>query len=415
MSYGQKYPFEALTSHITRSNANYHAVFGALQEWSKSTANSVDVTLNSNVPPYFVTYSIPTKSSMRSGANSASEFSGSVAINDIICYTSVAALQGQVLSYAFNVSVQASEWDVVIEYTDLSRDVVARRGAASGAIMSGDYRTSATKLVKGVFVQAKAAYTGVSAKLVCGVRESLPATPYSRSTAFFQSSDFRQWPYDRGAIWSGLKVPVSRDLTLGPATPQKYSAAMVFDHASSDVKSVNFIRYDGPDLDQGLCIYLPVMSGGVLPSDNYTFEFHFSIYPTLGYTGTAEPTLTANKSHIYIYNVPNMDCFSSIPPMARLGQNRVLSYKVNEGNITVPNKPTNWYVKVAFSANMGKWMIVNLNQLPDHVLLPTGFVDPVNGTLGAYQSSRLPTYQDPFGAYTLTQIDASTRNWESLI
>ena len=414
-TYGQKFPMEALTSHITRANANYHAVFGALQDWSSSNSGTVDVTLNSNVPPYFVTYSIPTKAAMRAGANSGSDYNGSVSINAVICYTPVAALPGQLLSYAFTVDPIGSEWDLVVEYTDSTRDVMATRTGSSGVVMSGDYRPSPSKLVKGVYASSRSAHASVTAKLVCGVRESLPKTPYARSTAFYSTSDYRQWPYDTSALWAGISPPIARDTTLSTSMLQAYSAAMVFDHAHADVHTVNFIRYDGPDLDQGLCLYLPVMSGGMAPADNYTFEFHISIYPTLGYTGSAEPSLTANMAHVYIYNVPNMDCFSSIPPIARLGQARTTSYRVSEGDITVPNKPTNWYVKVAYSANMGKWMIVNLNQLDDHVLSPGGFVDPVNGTFGSYQSSHLPTYQDPFGAYTLRTVDVSGQSWENLI
>ena len=72
----------------------------------------------------------------------------------------------------------------------------------------------------------------------------------------------------------------------------------------------NIINDDGPDVDQGLCILLPVTimdEHNVThdPADGSMLEFLFNIWPNHKYDGRAVNDLIINKSQIYVYSVPD--------------------------------------------------------------------------------------------------------------
>ena len=422
MNAAQSFPFEFLASHMIRNNANYHAVFEALQEWNTTSFASVDVTLTTETEPYFVTYTIPSKNAIISGSvmSGGIEYSTTPTIqqpNSVNAFVAVNAMPGDMVSYAIEFfGFGGTDWNMVVQYVDLSTQVVSTFSASTGiSTYSNTFQASGIKVIKGVYITPLNQSIGASLKVVYSIKESLPNTPYVRSTGFYQTSNFRQWPFDQSSIWNATNY--ATDTTIPQSQAQKYSASMIFDHTNSNTKTINFIKYDGPDLDQGLCIYMPVKSNGTKPTDAYTLEFHISIYPTLGYTGNQVQDLVFNKNQVYFYSIGNLDCMQSAEPSMKIGMGRTCNYQVTTANITIPQKPTNWYVKFQYSTQMDQWVLVNINQLDDHVLIGSvGFVDPANGnqTVG-YETTNLPTYQDPFGAQTLVRATASNSPWWTAI
>jgi hypothetical protein len=306
---------------------------------------------------------------------------------------------------------------VYVEYFDSTVAMIDEIPAGGGGgVYSGEAGTDPLRMVRSIHVSPFGGDAGQSSgRVVGGVVESLPTTPYSRSVGMYPTADYVQWPYNVNSMWSSIPRPIVTDYSVAASEPQVYSASMVFDHTHSDVKTVNFIRYDGPDLDKGLCVYLPAMSNGLYPDDGYLMEFHVSVFPTLGYTESVEQVLVANMSHVYFYSVPNMDCYTGSMPVAKVGQARTVGYRVDVGDITVPAKPANWHLKFAFSSHSLRWVLVSIAQLDDHVLCPGGMIDPAQGTLGGYASNNLPTYQDPFGDYAIQPVVGSGTDWSDQI
>ena len=216
---------------------------------------------------------------------------------------------------------------------------------------------------------------------------------------------------------------------------QAYSAVMVFDHTRQDIaKTVNFINYDGPDLDKGLCIYLPVEvnvgDGGVaLPEDGFTYEFYFRIWPRASYNGSTTRDHIINKSQIYVFNalsddgIPDDSCSS---PVAKFSMGRMTNFYMFGENISIPDKPVHYRATFIYNATDKKWHTLDYYQLPDHLFVgPVGFIDPQNPSnldinndaLGninpnaqfiGYETAGFPMFQDPFSNSDLSPYQTTT-------
>lgn len=256
-----------------------------------------------------------------------------------------------------------------------------------------------------------------------------PASIYQRSVESFPTSNFSYWPTDFNKVWE-------EGVTYGPADTgvpvnnrQNYSSVMVFDHTRQDIaKTVNFINYDGPDLDKGLCIYLPVEinvgDGGVArPEDGFTYEFFFRIWPNAQLTGSTTRDHIINKAQIYVYNalnaesVPKDSCSS---PMAKFSMARTTNFYMFGENVSIPDKPVHYRATFIYNATEKRWNTLDYYQLPDHLFVgPVGFIDPQNpsnldinnDTLGntnpdaqfiGYETAGFPLFQDPFSNSDLT-------------
>lgn len=255
------------------------------------------------------------------------------------------------------------------------------------------------------------------------------ASIYQRSVESFPSSNFSYWPSDINQVWEEGTIYGPTDTNIAINNRQDYSAVMVFDHTRQDIaKTVNFINYDGPDLDKGLCIYLPVEvnvgDGGVaMPEDGFTYEFFFRIWPNSQLNGSTTRDHIINKSQIYVYNVLSMD---SIPadecssPVAKFSMGRMTNFYMFGENVSIPDKPVHYRATFVFNATEKRWHTLDYYQLPDHLFVgPVGFIDPQNpsnkdinseaiGNINpdaqyvGYETAGFPMYQDPFSNSDLT-------------
>lgn len=223
---------------------------------------------------------------------------------------------------------------------------------------------------------------------------------YERSTAVFSSSNMSFFPTDITPVWYE-SAPVSEtDDTITIDKRQPYSAVMVFDHTNQkDCKTINFINYDGPDLDQGLCIYLPIQSelvGGeiVEPEDAFTYEFYFRIWPTTKYTAdTVTRDHIVNKAQIYVYNAIDANAVAEnncSTPIAKFSMARMTNFYMFAENVTIPDKPVVYRATFMYSKPQRAWILHDYYQLPDHVFVgPVGFIDPQNPANPDYNSPEL--------------------------
>jgi hypothetical protein len=256
-----------------------------------------------------------------------------------------------------------------------------------------------------------------------------PASIYQRSVETFSTSNFSYWPTDLNKVWEEGTTYGPADTGIAVNNRQDYSSVMVFDHTRQDIaKTVNFINYDGPDLDKGLCIYLPVEinvgDGGVArPEDGFTYEFFFRIWPTAQLTGSTTRDHIINKAQIYVYNalngesVPEDSCSS---PVAKFSMARSTNFYMFGENVSIPDKPVHYRATFIYSATEKRWNTLDYYQLPDHLFVgPVGFIDPQNPSnldinndaLGntnpdaqfiGYETAGFPLFQDPFSNSDLT-------------
>ena len=195
---------------------------------------------------------------------------------------------------------------------------------------------------------------------------------------------------------------------------------MIFDHANPNCKECNIVNYDGPDLDQGLIIYLPVESMQddkiVYPKNGRTFEFLFRIWPNPAYNGHETADLIINKAQIYVYSVPSRNALNCHPaPIAKFSMARLTNFYVFSENIAVPNRPVLIKAKFVYSEEEQTWKTYDYYQLPDCIFLsPNGFVDPSRPSDETYgvETAGFPLVQDPFSNYDLSAVlvDDSFRN-----
>lgn len=236
--------------------------------------------------------------------------------------------------------------------------------------------------------------------------------------AIIDTSNYAEWP-GTTPKWS-FGHNYSTDTAKGANDRQNYSAAMIFDHADPGCKGCNIVNYDGPDLDQGLIVYLPVESvrdGKLMyPKNGRTFEFLFRIWPNPAYNGHETADLIINKSQIYVYSVPSrskLDCHPG--PIAKFSMARLTNFYVFSENIAVPNRPVLIKAKFVYSEEDHGWKTYDYYQLPDCIFLsPGGFVDPGRPSDDTYgvETAGFPMVQDPFSNYDLSpvMVDDSYRN-----
>lgn len=233
----------------------------------------------------------------------------------------------------------------------------------------------------------------------------------------FNTSNYVMWPENEASIW--LK---GNDYS----TSNSYTAKMVFHHASEDVKMCNIINYDGPDLDNGLAIYLPVNdhiigengeSAYMEPPDGATFEFLFRIWPNAAYNGANSADLIINKAQIYVCSVKRSDELDNAKVLAKFSMARLTNFYLWAENVAVPNRPVFYKAKFIYSREANDWRTYDYYQIPDHMFLsPKGFVDPSlrndgtgdsYGSSGEYsgvQTAGFPLMQDPFGGLDMGAI-----------
>jgi len=228
--------------------------------------------------------------------------------------------------------------------------------------------------------------------------------------AVFDTSNYAEWPSPTPKWIMGHNYYT--DTSKDASELQNYSAVMVFDHASENCKQCNIVNYDGPDLDQGLAIYLPVESTVndtiVYPKNGRTFEFLFRIWPNPGYNGHETSDLIINKAQIYVYSVPqksNLKLHGA--PIAKFSMARLTNFYVFSENIAIPNRPVLIKAKFVYSGEDQEWKTYDYYQIPDCVFLsPGGFVDPGNSSDGTYgvETAGFPLIQDPFSNYDLSPV-----------
>lgn len=236
--------------------------------------------------------------------------------------------------------------------------------------------------------------------------------------AIFDTANYAEWPGTTPKWSPGHNY--STDVTKGINDKQNYSATMIFDHANPNCKECNIVNYDGPDLDQGLIIYLPVESMQddkiVYPKNGRTFEFLFRIWPNPAYNGHETADLIINKAQIYVYNVPSRNALDCHPaPIAKFSMARLTNFYVFSENIAVPNRPVLIKAKFVYSEEEKTWKTYDYYQLPDCIFLsPNGFVDPSRPSDETYgvETAGFPLVQDPFSNYDLSAVlvDDSFRN-----
>lgn len=250
-----------------------------------------------------------------------------------------------------------------------------------------------------------------------------PESIYNRKVGVISTSNYAMYPVASSPVWTSGKTSAFDDSIPGTER-QSYSAGMLFDHAAENVSTINYINYDGPDLDQGLCIYLPVesdtSSGISLPEDGYTFEFFFRIWPNPSLNGKVTNDLIINKAQIYVYSVKNASeaysgsCLTN--PIAKFSMARLTNFYVYDENIGIANRPVMYRATFIYSASSGTWKIFDYYQLPDHVFIgPVGFVDPTNpgnisnsdepgNAFSGMETAGYPMFSDPFDKVFLTRI-----------
>ena len=236
--------------------------------------------------------------------------------------------------------------------------------------------------------------------------------------AIFDTANYAEWPGTTPKWSPGHNY--STDVTKGINDKQNYSATMIFDHANPNCKECNIVNYDGPDLDQGLIIYLPVKSMQddkiVYPKNGRTFEFLFRIWPNPAYNGHETADLIINKAQIYVYSVPSRNALNCHPaPIAKFSMARLTNFYVFSENIAVPNRPVLIKAKFVYSEEEKTWKTYDYYQLPDCIFLsPNGFVDPSRPSDETYgvETAGFPLVQDPFSNYDLSAVlvDDSFRN-----
>ena len=240
------------------------------------------------------------------------------------------------------------------------------------------------------------------------------AAPHS-GLDVFNTCNFVSWPVSYEAAWIPGQTYTQDD---------DHSASMVFHYADDSTKATNIVNYDGPDLDEGLRVYLPVVDrvtsngveNGVTPEDGAMMEFMFRIWPNTSLNGKETADLTVNKAQIYVYSLPDSEWLSThsaaIAPtvIAKFSMARVANFYVWAENVAIPNRPVFYKARFIYSAMYGEWKTYDYYQVPDHVFLaPRGFVDPSmrspdDGTYQGMETAGFPLMQDPFGGMDLSRL-----------
>ncbi len=259
--------------------------------------------------------------------------------------------------------------------------------------------------------------------------QELPSI-YQKTVDVIPTSNFSNWPDNLSPIWSSNNIIFPTNVFTPISRRQDYSAIMVMDHTDqARCKTVNFVNYDGPDLDQGLCVYLPVEIntelGTAKPEDGFTYEFYFRIWPTASLTDATTRDHIVNKAQIYVYTSPTRDSVTfdyleENEPIAKFSMARMTNFYMFGENVSIPDKPVIYRATFIFSESQNKWITLDYMQLPDHLFIgPVGFVDPQNpgnvdvnndvigeinpnASFIGYETAAFPTFVDVFSNPNLT-------------
>lgn len=260
----------------------------------------------------------------------------------------------------------------------------------------------------GFIMQCRASgYGNGRVDVVSSVAFRAPPEEPHRGLKVFDTSNFAKWPENSTPVWKDGQVYGYDD---------DYSAKMVFDYTDANTKTTNIVNYDGPDLDRGLCIYLPtteVVSGNteVKPKDGAIIEFMFRIWPRTALNGRESADLVVNKAQIYVFSLPDISDLDTGKVIAKFSMARVTNFYVWAENVAIPNRPVFYKVRFIYSEEHDEWKTYDYYQIPDHVFLaPKGFVDPSlrtyadDGFYPGLETAGFPLMQDPFGGMDLTRI-----------
>ena len=268
------------------------------------------------------------------------------------------------------------------------------------------------------------------------IKEMEQNSIYDRSVGYFPTCNYAYWPDTNAKIWRQNDTYETRDISV--TKRQAYSATMVFEHTDQEhAKTINFINYDGPDLDQGLCIYLPIVSeingGYAYPEDGFTYDFFFRIWPVAAYTKAVTRDHIINKAQIYVYSATDANSIKNDmcgSPIAKFSMSRATNMFIHGENVSIPDKPVCYRATFVYSKARETWMLFDYYQLPDHIFLgPVGFIDPNNpanldinaDTIGdinpnaafiGYETAGFPLFQDPFTTTRLTPYRVDLEGWE---
>jgi len=322
-----------------------------------------------------------------------------------------------------NPTISTSEWEMA-----LILPVPVMGAFSSSAVIRWQIEFDVAKFVlKNISNLGEPSDANTDISINASVKTKEPASIYQRSVDIFPTSNYAFWPYDKTRIWNFFDVIKATDNIRPIDQRQDYSGVMTFQHVNPDTaKTVNFINYDGPDLDQGLCIYLTtecIVSGVgqraciAAPEDGYTYEFYFRIWPNANYTDDVTRDHIINKSQIYVYSAPTLDNVKDNTcgnPIAKFSMARSTNFYTFGENIAIPDKPVCYRATFIFSAIENRWITLDYYQLPDHIFVgPVGFIDPQNpanmelnndaigninpsATNIGYETAGFPLYQDPF-------------------
>lgn len=257
---------------------------------------------------------------------------------------------------------------------------------------------------------------------------SIPAesSEQAKGVNILQTSNYANWPESMTAKWSEGTSYVT-DANLSAFSKQDYSAVLVLKHHGDDEHYCykNIINYDGPDVDQGLCVLLPVTiydenNMTYDPADGSMLEFLFNIWPNHKYDGRAANDLIINKSQIYVYSVPDYSEYKTngfnvhtVEPIAKFSMARLVNFYMFSENVGVPDRPVCYKARFIYSKAEHRWKTYDYYQFPDHIFLsPHGFVDPSDPKAYSVQTAGFPLYQNPFSNYDLSAIhvDSEYRN-----
>ena len=290
---------------------------------------------------------------------------------------------------------------------------------------SGTIRYTLDTDVNGFVLRNNSALNDSNEKTEIGVTGSLklfgnPTKEHSGVDIFY-TSNYVEWP---GTAYKWVEgSSYQTDASKSAYSLQLYSATMVFNHADPTVKRRNIINYDGPDLDQGLCIMLPceveTEENNIpvikKPTDGMMFEFILNIWPNHAYDGREYNDLIINKSQIYVYSVKNWSDYkrdgmstATAIPIAKFSMARLLNFYVHDENVGVPDRPVVYKASFIYSESEERWKTYDYYQFPDHVLMsPMGFVDPMSKEAYDVQSAGFPLFANPFSNYDLSPIHVS--------
>lgn len=246
---------------------------------------------------------------------------------------------------------------------------------------------------------------GSEVRIAANVAISVEPSRQPGGIRVLPSANYACWPESTGPKWdSGTVYGYDSD----------YTAKMVFHHRGEDARKVNVVNYDGPDLDRGLAIYLPVndpvditdgLESDCTPEDGYTMEFMFRIWPTPGLSGAESADLVINKAQIHVFSAAGTtdEELASAVTIAKFSMARVTTFHVWAENIAVPNRPVFYKAKFVYSAAAGNWVTYDYYQVPDCVFLSQGFVDPENPGYGV-ETAGFPMMRDIFTSTDMGRV-----------